>query len=233
MDVGKTLTYTFDDEKWLSKLGLGALFSLVPILNFAWLGYYIEVMRNVTQGKELPLPEWDDVGDKFMKGLIVAVAGFIYALPGLIVFCGALGIMIIPAIIEDQDTQGAIAAVTSIAGLTLICCIGLYFLVFSFVFPAAQLRYSRYGTFQSLFQLGEVFRLISANVSDYLVAWVITLGAGLVVSFAVGAVGAILGWIPCLGQILTWAIATLAGVWASAVTAHLFGQVGAKAFADQ
>jgi hypothetical protein len=115
----------------------------------------------------------------------------------------------------------------------LICCIGLYFLVFSFVFPAAQLRYSRYGTFQSLFQLGEVYRLISANTGDYLVAWIIALGAGFVVSIAVSAVGAILGWIPCIGQIVTWAIAALAGVWAGAVTAHLLGQVGAKAFAEQ
>lgn len=232
MDIGKSLQFAFDDERWLSKIGVGALISLIPILNFAWVGYYIDLMRNVTDRKELPLPEWDELGEKLVKGLLLTVAGFLYALPGLLFLCLPMGIMFLPAFLQDPDAQGVLAVFTTFAGIGLFCVIGLYFLLFSFIFPAVQLRFSRTGEFQSCFQFREIFSLISGHLSDYLVAWLVTLLAGFIVGIVTSGVGLTLGWIPCLGQILVWIIAALTGAWTSVVYAHIFGQLGRKVFLE-
>ena len=46
MDAEKSFTFPFEDKEWISKLGLGAVISLVPILNFAWSGYLVGIIRN-------------------------------------------------------------------------------------------------------------------------------------------------------------------------------------------
>jgi len=232
MDIGKSLQFVFDDEDWLSKLGVGALISLIPILNFAWAGYDLHLMRNVIDGVELPLPRWDEIGEKLIRGLLITVAGFIYALPGILFLCLPIGVLTLPAFVQDSDVQGALAVFTTFGGIALFCCIGLYFLVFSFFFPAVQLRYARTDNFKSCFEIREIISLITSNLSNYLVAWLITLVVGVLVGAVVGVVGMFLGWVPCLGQIAVWIISAVAGAWASVVYAHVFGQVGVKAFAQ-
>ena len=48
MQIGKAFTYPFEDAKWASKLLIGALISVVPILNIAWGGYTCEIIRRVS-----------------------------------------------------------------------------------------------------------------------------------------------------------------------------------------
>lgn len=232
MNVGKSLQFVFDDENWLSKLGLGALISLIPILNFAWVGYYIQLMRNVSNKVELPLPQWDELGEKFIQGLLITIAAFIYILPAMLFLCLPIGILTLPAFFQDSDIQEPLAFFTTFGGMALICCVGLYLLAFSFYFPAVQLRYSRTGEFTSCFQIREIFSLISSHVSDYLVAWLVTLAVGLVVVTVAGGGGALIGWIPCLGQIAVWAIFFIAVGWVRIVAAHLFGQIGMKIYTE-
>ena len=69
MDYGKSFTFVFEDEKWISKFAVGVLITLVPILNFATYGYVIQLLKNVRDGEEKPLPEWDDFGKFFVDGL--------------------------------------------------------------------------------------------------------------------------------------------------------------------
>ena len=69
MDIGKSFSFAFEDKQWLSKLGLGAVIAMVPILNFAWSGYMVEIIRNVMKNVQEPLPNWDDIGKKFSEGL--------------------------------------------------------------------------------------------------------------------------------------------------------------------
>ena len=84
MDIGKSFTFIFDDEEWVSKLLIGVLFVLastvivgIPFL----LGYMIRIVRNVMAGNEKPLPGWDDLGDLLKEGLILAVILIIWAIP--------------------------------------------------------------------------------------------------------------------------------------------------------
>jgi hypothetical protein len=90
MDIAKAFTYMLEDERWVTKLGIGALLTF-----FVWLllpipllvGYSVAVLRNVRDGYERPLPEWDDWGNLFMDGLFIMIAQFVYTLPLLLLFC--------------------------------------------------------------------------------------------------------------------------------------------------
>ena len=226
MDSGKSISYAFEDENWLSKLGVGALISLVPILNFAWLGYLVDIMRNVSDGQAEPLPGWDELGEKFTKGLYISIAGLIYSLPGLLFLCLPFGFILIPLFSEYQDLQQALTIGASLASIAMFCCIGFYFLLFSFIFPAVNLNFARQGTFQACFRLREIIGLITTHTGDYLIAWLVAIVAGLAITVLLGIIGLILGWIPCLGQILLWAVGAIAGAYTGAVYAHLFGQIG-------
>ena len=71
MDVAKAFTFVTEDERWMSKIGIGAAISLfffliipIPLL----VGYLVGITRNVKEGVERPLPEWDDFGQLFMDG---------------------------------------------------------------------------------------------------------------------------------------------------------------------
>jgi hypothetical protein len=128
----------------------------------------------------------------------------------------------------DQGISQGLTAGTAALLITAGCCIVLYLLLISFFFPAVFINYSRQGTFAACFQFNEIIRLITTHLSDYAIAWVIASGAGLLVGLLVGAAGALLIWIPCLGQIAMWVLGAIAGAYVGAVFAHLFGQVGAN-----
>lgn len=93
MDIEKSFTFPFEDKDWLLKLGVGGLITIIPILNFAWSGYLVGIIRNVMSDATEPLPAWEDLGKKFTDGLILFAASLVYALPILIVFVLPLGIL--------------------------------------------------------------------------------------------------------------------------------------------
>jgi hypothetical protein len=60
-----------------------------------------------------------------------------------------------------------------------------------------------------------------------------TIVVGFVVSFVVGLVTAVVGWIPCVGWIITLLLTMLSVAYIGAVTGHLVGQYGAEAYGAQ
>lgn len=230
MDIGKSFSFPFEDRQWISKLGLGAVIAMVPILNFAWSGYMIELIRNVMNGSQEPLPNWDDIGKKFMDGLILTLAGLVYALPMLIVVCLPLSIMMVPAILSSngdmQEISNAIASAGSVLFLCLMCVFLVYGLVLSVIYPAILVVFAREGTFASCFKFRQVFDLVGKNMSPFFTAWGVSIVAGLVVGFVSGIAQAVLNFIPCLGQILAFVLAIGIVVYTTVIYAHLFGQFG-------
>ena len=234
MDIGKSFSFPFEDKEWISKLGLGAVITLVPILNFAWTGYIVQLVRNVMDGQQEPLPAWDDFNKKFTEGLTLGLAGLVYSLPMMIVFCLPLSIMVIPAIMSGngdmQDIGNAIAGVGSALFLCLMCVFIIYMLALSVVYPAIFVVFSREGTFASCFKFREVFDLIGKNTSAFFTAWGISLVAGFGVGLVAGFAQFILNLIPCIGQIASLILTFGIVSYTSVVYTHLFGQFGMIAF---
>jgi hypothetical protein len=234
MDIGKSFSYPFEDKQWVSKMGLGALISLVPILNFAMTGYMIGIVRNLMNDVQEPLPTWDDLGKKFMDGLMLVLAGLVYALPIFILSCLPLSVFAVPAILSgNQDMQGLSNAMTGVGGVLLAgmsCVFVIYGLVLSIIFPAIYVLYAREGTFASCFKLREVFNLIGQNAGTFFTAWGISLVAALVVGLVAGIVNMVLGWIPCFGWIVSIVITLGVGVYLAMIYSYLFGQFARQAF---
>jgi len=234
MDIGKSFSFPFEDKEWISKLGLGAVIAMVPILNFAWSGYMVEIIRNVMNNVQEPLPNWDDIGKKFSNGLILTLAGLVYSLPMLIVICLPLSIMVVPAILagngDMQDIANAIAGAGSILFLCLLCVFFVYALLLSVIYPAILIIFVREGTFASCFKFREVFDLIGKNTSNFFTAWGVSVVASLAVGFVVSIAQLVLNFIPCLGQIISLVLTIGIVVYTSAIYSHLFGQFGRSAF---
>jgi hypothetical protein len=234
MDVEKSFSYPFEDRDWASKLGLGAVISIVPILNFAWSGYLVGIIRNVMNQTPQPLPTWDDLGKKFSEGLILFGAILIYASPILLVVCLPLSITAFSGLFSENNNWEEIGRRMTEAGGVLLLgllCIGmLYGFVLSLIYPALLVLFAREGTFASCFKLREALDLIGKNAGDFFTAWGLSLVASLGVGLVVGFVNLVVGWVPCIGWIIGMALGLISGVYSTAVYAHLFGQFGRTVF---
>lgn len=209
MDIGKAFTFPFDDEDWVKKLIIGAVLLIIPIVNFITIGYMIRTMRNVAEGRAKPLPEWDQWGDDFMKGLLVAVAGFIYALP-IILVNGITAILGAVAGSANSDgVQGVIALCTTV----LSCLSALWGLVVGVFIPAAVVKYAQEGEFGSFFKFSEILQWIRDNAKNYIIALLVIIVARILASLGVIACG--------IGILFTM-------FWATVIMGHILGQVWAE-----
>jgi hypothetical protein len=215
MEIGQAFTFVTEDKDWIKKLAIGALFVIIPFLILLVIGYQILIIRNVIDGKDRPLPEWEDFGQLFMDGLIVFVALFVYALPmvllsicGIVVFAGT------------SDPSGNLSG-GGIAGVGLISCIAiLYGFVLAFLTPAIYIQYARAGEFGPLFQVGEVVAIARENLVDILIVIVVAIVANMAVSLVSS-----IAVITICGPI----IISMAGTaWIMFATGHLYGQIARK-----
>lgn len=209
MDIGKSFTFPFDDEDWVKKLIIGAVLMIIPIVNFITIGYMIRTMRNVAEGQAKPLPEWDQWGDDFMKGLLVAVAGFVYALPILL----ANGLMAILGAIAGSANSDGVQGVMALCTTVLSCLSGLWGLVIALVIPAAVLKYAQEGEFGSFFKFGEIIQWIRDHLKDYIVAVLVILVARILAGLGIIACG--------IGILFTM-------FWATLIMGHILGQLWAQ-----
>jgi hypothetical protein len=226
MDIAKAFTYITEDERWVGKIGIGALISLlsfllvpIPLL----VGYVVGISRNVMEQADRPLPEWDDFGRLFRDGLSILVAQFVYTLPFWLLTCIAIiatvGFSGLTGVSEDAAALGIIST------FGLVSCLGLLFaLALFFISPAIVIQYLRTDNLGACFRFGEVIGIARDNVGDILIAAL----ASFVASFIIGSVLGILNIIPCLGQILSLILGVAAGPYLAAITGHLYGQIAAK-----
>ncbi len=215
MDIGKSFTYVFDDEQWVQKVVIGALLllaSVIPIVNLftalVVVGYSLRVLKNVSDGLERPLPQWDNWGEDWVKGVLFLLGLLIYALPALIV--GGIA-AIITAVVTSRSSEPS-GAQFCILGLQ--CLTWIWGLLLALWSPAVMIRFAREGRFGAMFEFGALWSLIRANVGDYIVAVIISFVAQFLSTFGV---------ILCvIGVFLT-------AFWALLVQVHVYGQVGAQA----
>lgn len=207
MDVGKSFSYVFEDEQWLTKVLIGGLFILasVVLVGIPFItGYFVETVRNIMNGKEKPLPEWVDLGEKFKKGLILTVIFLVWAIPIWILACFQA---VVSAIVGNSSSAGAVVAAISCftSALTI-----LWSIVIALFEPAIVTRFALNPEFSSGFAFNELWRFTVDNIGNVIIAVLLSI----VASF-LGSLGVILCGV---GVFLTY-------FWAYLVMAHLFAQV--------
>ena len=213
-NFGETLTYMFKDPKWVSKVLLGALLGIVPILNFVTAGYALRVIDRVRADTEPPLPEWGgDFGQLWVRGLVLAVIGFIYGIPIWILsgIAGGVG---------GSSRSGGATAVAVIFGLIAFAFSILLF----FWIQGVIINYAVKGNFGAGFEFGAIWELIKKSAGRMLLTVVFVVVVGIII----GVVTAVLNIIPCVGCILSWLIGFAAAFYTLLVVAYNCG-IAAKA----
>ncbi len=183
MDVARSFTYMLKETGGIGKLVIGGLLLFIPIIGWAIVGgYFIRTMRGVAGGDDR-LPDWSDFGGLLGKGVLAWVGVFIYEVPGLIL--SRLG-----------------------AGGSLLS--SLWSLVLIVVLPAALIRFAVTDNFGSFFDFREIIDFIRVNLSNYIMAVLLGIVAGIIASFGIILL--------IIGVVFTI-------FWAVLVSAHLYGSV--------
>ncbi len=215
MDIGKAFTYVFEDPNWIMKVVIGGLLMLVPIVGtIVVLGYMLNTLKNVADGMQLPLPEWGEFGNHFMKGLYGFVGVLIYFAPLILLVCCIWVIAIVGGAGAGAAGNRGGDAIGSVVGLLILCvqCIaGLYGLVAGVTLYAPLTRFAVSANQLSIFwDFRGNFDFISKNIANYVIALLLAWVASLVASFGV---------ILCVVGVL------FTSFWSYLVSAYLFGQL--------
>ena len=217
MDIGKSFTYVFDDEGWLTKVLLGGLFSFLSIIFIGVpfiLGYFLETMKNVSLGQARPLPNWgDNLGGMFMKGLKALVGILVWSLPAILLSCalgGIMGVLGGATGSSNISTGEALAGILVAVNLCFQCLISIYSLVLAVLMPAALMKFAQSEKISDFWAFRDLLAFIRENLGNYIIATIVYW-----IASAIGSLGVIL----CvIGMFFTT-------FWSMLVGAHLFGQV--------
>jgi hypothetical protein len=218
VDIGKAFSFVFEDEEWVQKILLGALISLIPIFGqFAVMGYAIAVIRNVVAGEARPLPDWQNLGQYFVDGLMLWVATFVYALPLLILICPIALVWLLPAFAaEQEDLVNILAGLAGLMSAGLGCLAVLYGILLWLLTPVVRIRYAEAGEIGACLRFGEVFRFLFANIGGILISQLLVWAVGVVLVSAVGG--------------LTLGLLVLPiSFWLAIFSGHLYGQISRQA----
>ncbi|MHB0879084.1 MAG: DUF4013 domain-containing protein [Anaerolineae bacterium] len=208
MDYGKSFTFPFKDQDWLMKFIVGGVFVLlsgilvgIPFV----LGYMVEMIRNVIAGNDEVLPAWDNLGEKFMQGLTLAVILLILFIPSALLAC----ITSVFSSIAANSSSDAVMTIIALINILVVLLQVLWGLIIAVFAPAIILRYTITRQFGATLKFGALWSIIRANLGQYILVLVISWAASVVASF---------GTILCIiGVFLTM-------FWAYLVQAHLLGQ---------
>ncbi|MDD4878421.1 MAG: DUF4013 domain-containing protein [Candidatus Nanoarchaeia archaeon] len=199
MDFETNFKKPFTDVK---KLLIGILLSIFPVINFFSMGYMLETAKRAMK-KEQALPEWDNWGDLFVKGLLSIVIEALYFMPALIlgaVFLWPAMKTSIPSLIAGQIPD--IAGVLTTTALSGMAAGGILALIALYITPSAIMHFIR-GKFGDAFSLGSVFR--KAFKSQYAMAWLLFILYSMLL-------GALLNFIPYVGSAAASFIAGITGL---------------------
>lgn len=209
MDFGRAFTFVTEDPDWLKKILINGLIMLIPVVGTMYvLGWALEVGRRTANYEEpVRLPELE-FGRYLGLGFKALVVVFVYSLPVMVL---SLPMGILAPMASGSGTNSDIVGVlATLVSLVCSCVMILYSLVFMFIYPAAVMRTAVTNSIGAGLKIGEVFGLVKAAPSAYLVAILGILAA----SFAASLVGSLL----CVVGII------FTSIYSMAVTGHFMGQ---------
>ncbi len=222
MDVGKSFTYMFEDKDWIAKVAIGGVILLVGGLILGWLvipaiaasillfGYTLTVIRNVYDGSPNPLPEWNNIGDLFMKGLMGSIGVLIWAIPVIILACCIAMATIAFGSAANDSGRSNIGPAGGLVITCLYCLTTIVGLVISLFVYAPITKFAISNQLSDFWDFRGAWSFIQANPGNYVIAFLLALVANFIAGF---------GIIACLiGVFFT-------SFWAMLVMGHLFGQV--------
>lgn len=191
LNVEEAIGFIWRDRDWLSKVALGALFSLFGLVLIGAIlvqGYLLVLAERVARAEPTPLPDWDDWGDLLRKGAIGSLVAFVYFLPLILLFCVVYGAFFaFPLALAGASSSGAgggsgaadAAAILFVLFTTLgYGLVLLVALVIGAILPAAQAQLVLHDADPgSAFRFREVFGFIGRYRGQYAITLLLGYGA--------------------------------------------------------
>ena len=168
-NLGRAFNFMFEDPEWLQKILIGGCFVLLSFILIGWpfvLGYMLLLIKNTAEGRPLPLPSWDNLGDKFTSGLMCIVVLFLWAVPVWIVYFVLL----------------------------MIPCIGWLLLVpfalaVALVMPYVMARFAVGGKISDAFDFPGIIAFLTQNLMNLVIVLVMSIVLTIISYFGILALG--------------------------------------------
>jgi pSer/pThr/pTyr-binding forkhead associated (FHA) protein len=180
LPINKTLMIPFgkhERAKWI----IGSILVIFPILSFFGEGYRYRLMQNSINSL-IDMPEWDNWGDLFIKGLLFFLIRFLYMILPLFV----LFVFLLIAL--------NLAHLTPVV-LFLLLTPGLLFSLFaSLLIPMGWARFAATGQFKEAFNFFAIIQSIKIVFRQYLLITLYIVASWIII--------AMISQIPLLGLII-------------------------------
>ncbi len=233
-DAAQGVRYVTEDPAWVTKVLVGGLIISFPILEAVCDGYQIQTIRNVRDGKRKPLPAWDDLGGLFKAGLPLRLAVYAMYLPALAlsVLTVFMDIAWLARFFFDSDTQRDMSFAKTLYNWLLVPLLNVFVVLLQSVLfltvPALARRVADGASFAGLFDPRPTLRLISANITPYVMAkltvFVLLLVFG-IISSVLGGVG----WVVIIGPVIGWLVMGIGRFWGRLTWAYHLAHMRAAA----
>ncbi|MFQ3534413.1 MAG: DUF4013 domain-containing protein [Aggregatilineales bacterium] len=149
IDLGRSVTYVFEDSAWLSKLIVFLIVGFLPGLNLiVWSGYALSIARNLNRGERYPLPSWEAWTDIAVRGLLSLVATVLYFMPAALLLLG-IGLI-------DWLSNGAESFI--LLRVVALAIALIYSLLINYVLTCAHARYAQTDQFYHYLEIGARLR---------------------------------------------------------------------------
>lgn len=210
VDLAKAFAYpTQEAGAWVKLVVLTLLSIPFPL----YMGYLVDVQKEVAEGNDEKMPNIDDFMGFFFRGLKLFFIVCIFAVPPITMLCMSFGAGLV-GMLTSAHAGGNLAGAASGVGLGLVglFATGIVMMVLWIILPMCTLRYATTGSIGAAFDFGGVLSDMGRGPLDYAVILLTMPVVHQVLSW-------ILAFIP-LGQLLIWPFS----VYLAVVMANLMGQ---------
>ena len=175
-DIGRAFSLPFKDPSWPSKFVIAGLFLLLCLLGIGIpviVGYLIQVTQRVIRREEPALPEWNDIGVKFVLGFKYCIVYLIYLIPVFLLVIPVIGLAVATSATDAPEMVGVLTIVY-IFGFTLLVI--PYSLLLTAIFPIVAYRFALREKISDAIDLGTVFKDFRVNWQNTAVVALIAIG---------------------------------------------------------
>lgn len=208
MEIGEAIKYPTTDDSWIKKVIIGGILGIIPIVNLVVFGYYLKVIKENIEGKT-GMPDWEDWGSLFIKGIVMVVIYLIYMIIPLIILWATVGGSI-ANVINSNDPNAIGDFGGAFAGILVS---GILILIISLMIPMALSIYAKEDSFGAAFRIGEILSRIKSVIGGYILAYIVIVVLGMILGM--------IGLIPILG----WIMIIFGNFYIITVGAHMYGKL--------
>lgn len=191
VDYRKALKRPFSDIK---KLLIAILISIVPIVNFMFTGYILDVAKTAMK-KKYELPEWN-YKTNFVQGFISLIISLVYMIPFLVLVLLAILVVVL---LKDKTLW--------IVLVILIFIIAA--VIYSIYLVGVTMRYAETRKFKSAFEISKIAKKVFHGkfLVTLFVAGILSVGIAVLVSMLSALV-----IIPFVSLVISMAIGTVISI---------------------